>query len=117
MLKKRKVVALVFCIVIAFGVFTACGGGSNSIEGRWQNNRDYWEFFSDGTFVLTTSRGDFVGDWTSNNDRVVISGLRNRGTIGSSIEWINGSHSFTVTRNTLTIEFSPTHQREFTRAN
>ena len=117
MRKKRKVMLLILCTVLALGTLTGCGGSSNSIEGHWEDGSrgEFWEFFPDGTFVLTRSHATFMGSWTSNDNRVVISGLRDRTITNGNVSWINGSHNFTATRNALTIEFSETHHREFTR--
>jgi len=51
MLKKLSCLILVFILLTAI---SACGGGSNSLVGRWQleGRTETLEFFSDGTVIM-----------------------------------------------------------------
>ena len=85
---------LCFALVFVFAI-AACGGGRNTIIGRWQiDGQDTFEFFSDGTFVETDSRGRTeTGTWRTDGNRL-------------SMSWWDETVTmdFNVSGNTLTIE-------------
>ena len=97
-MKKMILVLLIGILLVA--TFTACGGGASSLVGRWERAGSHWrtwEFFSDGTLVLSSPRTidmDAVGSWTVDDDRLAIA-------VGVGL--YSGAHTFSVSGNTLTI--------------
>jgi len=110
MLKKVICMALVSILLVAL---TACGGSSNSLVGQWESGNHQWEFFSDGT-IIVGSRDTDIGSWTTNGNRLVVEGLRNR-TVGNSVEWINGAHTIELSSNAFTLTLASGRSFEFTR--
>jgi len=109
---KRLITIL---IVVLFGIaliliVRSCGGdGETALVGRWEGSNHEWEFFSDGTIVVAHGWGDVIGSWSTDGNRLVISGL------SGDRRWINGSHTFNVSRNTFTFELDNGNSIEFTR--
>jgi hypothetical protein len=64
-IKKHLAFALVLTLVF---FFTACGGGSSALVGKWTNEEGTVEFLKDGTGIL----GKDAITWKVENDRLYI---------------------------------------------
>jgi len=85
---------------------SACGGSSSSIIGRWSDERVHFEFFSDGTVIITSIAGRWnrTTDWRVDGNRIAITRVH---TVVSFPWEPFGSWYFDVSRNTLTLERAP----------
>ena len=95
----KRLSILVILFLIAITMLTACGG--SSLVGEWElqsnsSDKDYLEFFSDGRVRCT--RGNMVGTWSTNDNRLLLDGVSSR---------FQGSWTYEISNNTLSLNDNP----------